>query len=47
MKYLLWAGVLFCLSGCVSTPYANIGAHKTVNVGGVDVGIGVGNIFTP
>jgi hypothetical protein len=35
------------LGGCVSTPYANIGASKTVNVGGIDVGVGVGNILRP
>jgi len=35
------------LAGCVSTPYANIGASKTVNVGGIDVGVGVGNILHP
>ncbi len=35
------------LSGCVSTPYASIGASKTVNIGGVDVGVGIGNILRP
>ncbi len=47
MKYFfLIVGILF-LNGCVSTPYANIGASKTVNVGGIDVGVGVGSILRP
>jgi hypothetical protein len=33
------------LTGCVSTPYAHIGASKTVNIGGIDVGVGVGDII--
>ncbi len=45
------AAMLLCclllLGGCISTPYANIGASKTVNVGGVDVGVGVGNVIRP
>ncbi len=38
---------ILLLGGCVSTPYANIGASKTVNVGGIDVGVGIGNILHP
>jgi len=47
MKYLFILVVPFLLSGCVSTPYASIGASKTVNIGGIDVGVGVGNILRP
>ena len=47
MKYALLLGIVLLLQGCVSTPYAQIGASKTINVGGIDVGVGVGNILTP
>ncbi|GEM_PF-3548522 len=47
MKYLMVIALTFFLGGCVSTPYANIGASKTINVGGIDVGVGVGNILRP
>ena len=43
MKYALLLGIVLLLQGCVSTPYAQIGASKTINVGGIDVGVGVGN----
>ena len=47
MKYLAVLLPVLLTTGCVSTPYATIGASKTVNVGGIDVGIGVGNILHP
>ncbi len=47
MKYFYLLLVTITFSGCVSTPYANIGASKTINVGGIDVGVGVGNILRP
>ncbi len=47
MKYIFLISTVFLFSGCVSTPYANIGASKTINVGGVNVGVGVGNILRP
>ena len=46
-KVILSIVTLMLLGGCVSTPYANIGASKTINVGGIDVGVGVGNILHP
>ena len=46
MKFLALLLLALLTSGCVSTPYATIGASKTVNVGGIDVGIGVGNILS-
>jgi len=47
MKYLIILVATLFLSGCISTPYASIGASKTVNIGGIDVGVGVGNILRP
>jgi len=47
MKYFFILVVTLLLNGCVSTPYASIGASKTINVGGIDVGVGVGNILHP
>ena len=47
MKYLFILFTLIFLGGCVSTPYANIGASKTVNIGGIDVGVGAGTILHP
>jgi len=47
VKYTFLLVIAILFSGCISTPYANIGASKTINVGGIDVGVGVGNIFTP
>ena len=47
MKYLFILTALLFLSGCVSTPYASIGASKTVNIGGIDVGVGAGTILHP
>jgi len=47
MKYLFILVTVVFLSGCVSTPYASIGASKTINVGGIDVGVGIGNILHP
>jgi len=47
MKYLYLLIIMVIFSGCVSTPYANIGASKTINVGGVNIGVGVGNILRP
>ena len=46
-KMFILTAAVIVLGGCVSTPYANIGASKTVNVGGIDVGVGVGNIIRP
>jgi PBP1b-binding outer membrane lipoprotein LpoB len=46
-RYLFIAIFALLFSGCISTPYASIGASKTVNVGGVDVGVGIGNILRP
>jgi hypothetical protein len=43
--FLLAIFILLNFTGCVSTPYANIGASKTINVGGIDVGIGIGDII--
>ncbi len=47
MKYIAILLLGLLVSGCVSTPYASISAGKTVKVGGIDVGIGVGNILHP
>ncbi len=47
MKYFLTLVMVIFLSGCISTPYANINASKSVNIGGINVGVGVGNILTP
>ncbi len=46
-KVILSLVTVILLAGCVSTPYANIGASKTVNVGGIDVGVGIGNVIRP
>jgi len=43
--FLITLFILANFTGCVSTPYANIGASKTINVGGIDVGVGIGNII--
>jgi len=43
--FLITLFILVNFTGCVSTPYANIGASKTINVGGIDVGVGIGNII--
>ena len=47
MKHLFILIVALMFSGCISTPYASIGASKTINIGGIDVGVGVGNILHP
>ena len=47
MKYLIMITLGLFLTGCISTPYANIHAGKTVNIGGINVGVGVGNILSP
>jgi len=34
-------------TGCVAghNPYAHVGASKTINIGGVDVGVGIGDFI--
>jgi hypothetical protein len=43
--FLIAMLTLTFMTGCVSTPYAQIGASKSVNIGGIDVGVGIGNII--
>lgn len=48
MKTVLFIIVmLFTFSGCTArhNPYAHVGASKTVNVGGIDVGVGIHDII--
>ncbi len=42
---LFLATSALCLSGCISTPYAHVGASKTVNIGGINVGAGIGDVI--
>jgi len=46
-KVILIVITLFAFSGCTAAhnPYAHVGASKTVNIGGIDVGVGVGDII--
>jgi PBP1b-binding outer membrane lipoprotein LpoB len=44
-KVLLILGIGFFLGGCVHTPYASVGASKSINVGGINVGVGVHDIL--
>jgi len=43
--FVVTAIVLF--AGCAHTPYANVGVGKTINIGGLDVGVHVGDILHP
>ncbi len=45
MVYICVIALLF--AGCTAThnPFINVGASKTVNVGGVNVGVGVHDII--
>jgi PBP1b-binding outer membrane lipoprotein LpoB len=48
MKTILITSIaILFLVGCTAqhNPYANIGASKTINVGGIDVGVGIHDII--
>ena len=46
-KILIIALVLLGFTGCVAghNPYAHVGASKVINVGGIDVGLGIGDFI--
>jgi hypothetical protein len=46
-KVILTVITFFAFSGCTAAhnPYAHVGASKTVNVGGIDVGVGIHDII--
>lgn len=46
-KTLLSIFTVVLFTGCTAThnPFINVGASKTVNVGGIDVGVGVHDII--
>lgn len=43
--FALFALLLFAGCTAAHNPYAHMGASKTVNVGGIDVGVGVHDII--
>ncbi len=46
-KSILVIFILVFFTGCTAThnPFASIGASKTINVGGIDVGVGIHDII--
>jgi len=47
IKHFILIFVVVFFAGCTAThnPFASVGVSKTVNVGGVDVGVGVHDII--
>ena len=46
-KSLLTIFIVLFFTGCTAThnPFASIGASKTVNIGGIDLGVGIHDII--